>query len=242
VSVFRSQFGDAWELIVVDDGSTDATTAVVREFAADCPEAVLISHPENRGKGAAVRTGVLASHGELVLFADADNATPFSEFIQLQTVACEGAPIACGSRRCSGARDVRRTLPRRLMAAFFSLLVRLTVNPGVRDTQCGFKLFRRDAADWLFQQSREDGYLFDLEILGLASQRELRVVEVPVMWREIPGTKVRVIRDSWRMFCGLFRIRRRLRLQRQRGAVEPSVTNQSRAGLRPVEYLNVSGE
>jgi dolichyl-phosphate beta-glucosyltransferase len=204
VAVFRDRYASDWELIVVDDGSRDQTVAVVREFAADCPELVLISHPKNLGKGAAVRTGVLASRGELVLYADADNATPFSQYHSLLTGLERGADVACGSRFGNDPGQVRRTLSRRIIAAFFATLAKLLVNPGVSDTQCGFKLF---------QQSSEDGYLFDLEILGLAALCGIPVAEIPVAWREIPGSSVRLVRDSWRMFVGLFRLRKILRQQ-----------------------------
>jgi len=226
IGLFRDKYAANWELIVVDDGSRDRTAAVVREFAAGCsdssipgtvmatfPELVLISHPANLGKGAAVRTGVLASRGELVLYADADNATPFTEYhLLLEALECR-ADVACGSRFGSEPGQVRRTLSRRIIAAFFATLARLLVNPGVEDTQCGFKLFRRSAALSLFQKSSEKGYLFDLEILGLAALRGIPVAEIPVAWREIPGSRVRLVRDSWKMFFGLFRLRRTLRQQ-----------------------------
>ena len=213
VAVFRDRYASDWELIIVDDGSRDQTVAVVREFASDCPELVLISHPKNLGKGAAVRTGVLASRGELVLYADADNATRFSQYHSLLTGLERGADVACGSRFGNDPGQVRRTFSRRIIAAFFSTLAKLLVNPRVSDTQCGFKLFRRNAALSLFQQSFENGYLFDLEILGLAALCGIPVAQIPVSWREISGSRVRLVRDSWQMFVGLFRLRKILRQQ-----------------------------
>lgn len=211
VTEFRQKYGADWELIIVDDGSSDQTTTVIREFAAGCPELILISHPQNLGKGAAVRSGVLASRGEFVLYGDADNATPFSQYHSLRTALERGAEVACGSRFENQPGQVRRTLSRHMIAALFATLARLLINPGISDTQCGFKLFRRNAALSLFQQSSENGYLFDLEILGLASMQGIPVAEVPVAWREIPGSRVRLVRDSWKMFVGLFRLRRILR-------------------------------
>ncbi len=208
---FRERFPGAWELIVVDDGSCDGTVSVVKDYATRCPELLLISHARNQGKGAAVRTGVLASHGELVLFADADNATPFCQCDKLLTAVQSGADLACGSRFGCRPGQVRRTVPRRLMAGVFRLIAHWTVRPGLKDTQCGFKLFRRLAAMSLFRQSSESGYLFDIEILALASRQKLCVSEVPVTWQEMPGSKVSLWRDSWRMLCGLFRIRQKLR-------------------------------
>ncbi|MEI7699379.1 MAG: dolichyl-phosphate beta-glucosyltransferase [Planctomycetia bacterium] len=208
---FRGQFAHNWELIVVDDGSHDRTRTVVQEISCECPELRLLSHETNHGKGAAVRTGVLASRGDLVLFADADNATPFSEVDKLLWALQQGADIACGSRFGREAGQVRRTWLRRVVANVFSTFARWTVRPGVSDTQCGFKLFSGDVARALFRESCESGYLFDLEILALASQSGLKVAEVPVRWREVPGSKVRILQDSWRMFCGLFRVRRQIR-------------------------------
>lgn len=211
LNVFRRLFADDWELIVVDDGSHDRTRAVVHEVASEWPALQLLWHETNHGKGAAVRTGVLASRGALVLFADADNATPFSEVDKLLSARQQGADIACGSRFGSEAGQVRRKWLRRVVANVFSAFARWTVRPGVSDTQCGFKLFSGDAARALFREGRESGYLFDLEILALASHLGLKVAEVPVRWREIPGSKVRILRDSLKMFCGLFRIRRQVR-------------------------------
>jgi dolichyl-phosphate beta-glucosyltransferase len=211
VFTFRERFPGSWELIVVDDGSCDGTVAVVKKYATHCPELRLVSHSRNQGKGAAVRTGMLASRGELILFADADHATPFSQCDELLTAVQSGADLACGSRFGCRPGQVRRTVPRRLMSGAFRLLAHWTVRPGLKDTQCGFKLFRRSAAMSLFRQSSETGYLFDIEILSLASRQGMQVSEVPVTWQEMPGSKVSLWRDSWRMLCGLFRIREKLR-------------------------------
>lgn len=211
LTVFRPHFADGWELIVIDDGSHDRTQTVVQEVASNWPELRLLWHETNHGKGAAVRTGVLASRGALVLFADADNATPFSEVDKLLSALQQGADIACGSRFGSEAGQVRRTWLRRVVANVFSAFARWVLRPGVSDSQCGFKLFSGDVARALFREGRESGYLFDLEILAIASRLGLKVAEVPVRWQEVPGSKVRILRDSWKMFCGLFRIRRQVR-------------------------------
>ena len=232
VQEFRSRFAGCWELIVVDDGSGDQTSAVVREFAAQCPELILISHQTNQGKGAAVRTGVLASRGNMVLFADADNATPFVEFDPLNKAAHEGAAIACGSRYGIAPGQVRRSGVRRLMASLFSALARWIVRPGVSDTQCGFKLFQGGTARSLFQDSFETGYLFDLEILGTASHRGLVVAEVPVKWREVSGSRVRLFRDSWKMFCGLFHVRSRMRQRVALSSAQP-LSRETGVGEQP---------
>lgn len=196
----------------------------------------MISHPKNLGKGAAVRTGVLGSRGELVLYADADNATPFSQYHALRSALDCGADVACGSRFGNQLGQVHRTLLRRIIAAFFAALAKLLVNPGVGDTQCGFKLFRRNAALALFQQSSENAYLFDLEILGLAALHGIPVSEVPIAWREIPGSRVRLVRDSWKMLVGLFRLRKKLR-QRSHSGSNGLVIDSEELPLRPIETV-----
>ncbi|MEZ6125643.1 MAG: glycosyltransferase family 2 protein [Planctomycetaceae bacterium] len=201
--------GTSWELIVVDDGSQDRTAEVVCEISDAVPSLRLLHHSTNQGKGAAVRTGVLAAKGRFVVFADADGATPFSEADKLLQAVREGAGLAVGTR-ISGA-GVQRSLLRSVMAAAFRLSVRSLTSVRERDTQCGFKMFERQTARILFQRSRETGYLFDLEILGLASRLGLVIREVPVMWREVAGSRVRLVQDSWNMLVGLFRVRHTLR-------------------------------
>jgi len=192
----------------VDDGSVDSTADVVRTLSETIPCLKVISHERNLGKGAAVRSGVLATAGSLILCADADGATPFREYYRLLTVLKPDVQIAVGARQKHSGNKVRRTLGRAILGRVFRGLVHVLLHPGVKDTQCGFKLFRGEVGRQLFRQSTENGFLFDLEILGLASRKNLVVQEVPVDWNEVPGSKVRCLRDSWRMVLGLFRIRR----------------------------------
>ncbi|MEQ9406215.1 MAG: glycosyltransferase family 2 protein [Fuerstiella sp.] len=204
--------GTSWELLLVDDGSNDSTRAVVSKFQSRVPQLRLISHSANRGKGAAIRTGVRAAAGEVILFTDADGATPFGHATQLLDELEAGADIAVGIRISTAGIPRRRSLRRRLMAAVFRVLVSFLIHTPVRDTQCGFKMFRSSVARRLFGASQEEGYLFDVEILGLAHILCLRISEVSVSWQEVSGSRISVWRDSWRMFTGLWRVRRRLRL------------------------------
>jgi len=201
--------GDAWELIVVNDGSSDATSSVVRSFEGHVPALRLLEHRVNSGKGAAVRTGVLAAAGRVVLFADADGATPFSAATELLQAIDDGADIAIGTR--SHSHEVQRSFVRLVMGAAFRLAVRNLVRVHVSDTQCGFKMFKRNAARLLFGSSCEDGYLFEVEILGLAIRRGFTIQEVPVCWREVAGSRIRLVRDSWKMLTGLLRVGRNIR-------------------------------
>ncbi len=200
--------GQPCEVIVVDDGSRDGTSALVLRLAADFPELRLIRLPENRGKGYAVRTGVVNAHGRHVVFADADGATPFQELERLERALRDGADVAIGSRALAQADvTVAARLHRRVMGRVFHALVSLLAVRGFRDTQCGFKLFRRAAAQDLFSRLRVPGFSFDVEVLLMARRGGYRVAEVPVNWTHQPGSRVDLARDSLRMLRDLFIIR-----------------------------------
>lgn len=202
---------DSYEVIVVDDGSRDATARLVLDRSEAWDRLRLLSRPENRGKGAAVRDGVLAAESDLILFADADGATPISEERLLREAIDAGADLAVGSRLIGPRSLVERAPHRDLLGRAFSVAVRLAVPVGVRDPQCGFKMFRRGIGRHLFQLCSEDGYLFDLQVLAEAGKLGYHFREVAVRWHEMPGSKVRLVRDTWRMLRGLARVRRSVR-------------------------------
>ncbi|WP_184349760.1 dolichyl-phosphate beta-glucosyltransferase [Streptomyces olivoverticillatus] len=181
-----------WELIVVDDGSTDGTVALTEAARAEEPRIRLLSTPANRGKGHAVRTGVLASRGRRVLVTDADLATPIEELDLLTRRMDEGATAAVGSRALPGSRiAVRQHALREVMGRMGALLIRAAAVPGIHDTQCGFKLFDGDKVRTAFARSRLDGWGYDVEILRFFHQADWEVAEVPVRWAHQPGSKVR---------------------------------------------------
>ena len=198
------------EILVVDDGSLDATSVVVEQFASSHPEVRLIRLAENRGKGYAVRSGVVNARGRLVLFADADGATPMAEVERLEAALRDGADVAIGSRAMDavGVR-VNARLYRRVLGRLFHRLVEALTVRGVQDTQCGFKLFRGAVAHDLFSRMRMCGYSFDVELLMMAQRRGYRIAEVPVNWTHQPGSKVNLVTDSALMIGDLFVIRRR---------------------------------
>jgi len=199
-----------FELIVVDDGSIDRTPSIVQEFAQQHPEVRLLSYQPNRGKGYAVRTGVLQSRGEWVLFSDADLATPIEELASLAAKLREGYDIAIASRAVRGANLViRQPWYREFAGRSFNLMVQLLAVPGIHDTQCGFKLFRQEAAREIFSRCEENGFSFDIEVLHVALRLGYRIAEVPVHWMHREGSKVRLLRDAVRMFAALLRISRR---------------------------------
>lgn len=200
--------GRTFEVILVDDGSRDSTSTVGWRLAEEFHELRLIRLAANHGKGYAVRTGVVNAIGRLVLFADADGATPIAEIERLESALDLGADLAVGSRalRAMGIR-VHAKLYRHLIGRAFHFLVESLADGGVKDTQCGFKLFRSRVAQDLFSRMRMNGFSFDVEVLVMARQRGYRVAEVPVNWTHQPGSKVRLTLDSFRMAADLVRIR-----------------------------------
>ena len=197
------------EIIVVDDGSSDATAKLVESYRDKYPGLRLISNGRNRGKGFSVRHGILEARGEIVLFTDADLSTPIEEADKLLVALREKHfDAAIGSRAADRSLiEVHQSAFREQAGILFNLLVRWITGTGFSDTQCGFKAFRRERAGILFKQQRIERFGFDPEILFLAKRHGLRVAEIPVRWSHDSATKVHVIADGIRMFFELLVVR-----------------------------------
>lgn len=205
------------EIIVVDDGSSDATVARAAEAQQNHP-ALRIVRNDHRGKGYAVRAGMLLAQGRYVLFTDADLAVPMTEWAKLEPLLEAGNEVVIGTREGLGAHRIGEPRYRHFMGRIFNGVVRLIALGGIQDTQCGFKAFQREAAQHLFQSVQLYGdsaklvsgaavTAFDVEVLFLARKFGYRVKEVPVTWQYGEETKVDPVRDSWRNFSDVLRVR-----------------------------------
>lgn len=216
-------FGDRYEVIVVDDGSCDGTLDFVEAKMAAWPGLAVMRHIENRGKGAAVASGIRSARGELLMFADADGAASMEQESRLRAAILRGADIAIGARSLrAGDKSCFRALRRRLTGRLFSCAASAILGLSISDSQCGFKMFRHEVAKYLFENLTEAGFAFDLELLVLARGAGFRAVEVPITWSDVPGSKVNVLRDGPRMLKSVVAIRQRMRRVFPSSAATPS--------------------
>ena len=197
----------SWEVVLVDDGSADRTSEVLQQFFSP-EEGRSFKHTPNRGKGYAIRRGVAEARGEILLFSDADFSTPIDEFPKLYQHIQNGFDIAIGSRSLPESNvEVHQAWVREGMGKIFNLLVRIILLRGFIDTQCGFKCVRRKAAAPIFSQLTIDGFGYDVEFLFLAQKNGLKIKETPVLWRNHPDSRVRILQDSFRMLTDLIIVR-----------------------------------
>ncbi|MEJ2550080.1 MAG: glycosyltransferase family 2 protein [Anaerolineales bacterium] len=194
------------EIIVVENGSQDRTAEIVREYQREHPCLHLL-HETRAGKGLAVRRGMLEAKGSYRFICDADLSMPIEEVRHFIPPQLETFDIAIASREAPGAVRYDEPVYRHFVGRGFNLLVRLFTGLNLQDTQCGFKCFRAEVVDELFHQQVIDGWTFDVEVLFLAQRRGYTIVEVPVPWYFHPGSRVRIVQDTFTMFCDLIRIR-----------------------------------
>jgi len=206
IAAFAQAQPYAVEVVVVDNNSSDRTSAIVEAFAAEAPY-VRALFEGTQGKGAAVRTGMLAARGEYRFICDADLSMPIDEVVRFLPPALTDFDIAIGSREAPGAVRYDEPWHRHVMGRVFNTIVRLFAVHGFQDTQAGFKMFRAEAAEALFPLQTLNGWSFDVEVLFIAQQRGYRIVEVPIHWYYRANTRIQPVRDSIDMFADVLRIR-----------------------------------
>ena len=205
-----------WEIRIVDDGSADRTREIVD--AASRENARIVLQPEpHRGKGGAVKAGLLAARGDYRFICDADLSMPPAELPRFLPPALERFDVAIGSREGAGARRVGEPWRRHVVGRIFNFAIRTLVVPGIADTQCGFKMFTAGSVQAIFPHVTLDGWAFDVEVLCIARALDLRVVEVPIEWHHRAESQISVLRDWWPMLRDLFKVRARARRGRLLG-------------------------
>jgi dolichyl-phosphate beta-glucosyltransferase len=206
-----------YEIIIVDDGSNDSTADLVRNRSTHNNAIRLLQNKKNMGKGYSVKRGMLEAQGEYLLFSDADLSIPTEEIEKLIPWFSKGYDIVIGSRRLRASNIVRHQPFYRVgIGRVFNILTQFLIVKGIKDTQCGFKCFRRDVAKQVFQRQTVNGFCFDVEILFIAAQLGYRVKEVPITWYDSKGTTVNILIDPLKMFLDLLKIRLNFILKREK--------------------------
>lgn len=209
IDLFLAQQSYQGEVLVIENGSTDRTTEVAESFAADHPY-VRVLHSE-KGKGAAVRKGMLAATGQYRFMCDADLSMPIEEVSKFLPPMVNSYAVAMASREASGARRYNEPFYRHLMGRVFNQIVRWLAIPQFQDTQCGFKCFRGDIASEVFLRQSMNGLGFDVEAVAIALARGHKVIEIPIHWYFDPDSRVRPVHDTIRMVREVWQVRRNLR-------------------------------
>lgn len=203
------QQGEAFEVLIVDDGSTDNTCEIVLHDPMRRSYVRLLRHDRNHGRGKALLTGIQSARGRLILYADADGATPIAEEAKLRAAIEQGADIAIGSRAWNkGKAKAARSMGRKTLSSLYYAVLRPFIALPVLDAMCGFKMWRSAVGCGALSKCQERHWMLDVEFLAIAAALGYRISEVPVEWFERSGSKVRLIRDAFQVVLGIWRIRR----------------------------------
>ncbi len=205
IVAFLQEQPEPMEVLIVENGSTDRTTEIAEAYAARYPFIRVLHSP--KGKGAAVRTGMMAGRGRYLFMCDSDLSMPIEEVRKFLPPILDNYDIAIASREGPGAHRYGEPVYRHIMGRVFNLIIRVLAVPGLQDTQCGFKSFRREVAREIFALQKMDGWAFDVEALFIALRRGYKVIPVPINWYFDPDSRVRPLHDTWRMFRDVLKIR-----------------------------------
>lgn len=204
------------EVLLIENASTDDTAAIANEFQIEFPQLKIIRLGQP-GKGNAIREGMLAATGQYRFMADVDFSMPVEEIRKFLPPELPQPQVAIASREKPGSKRIGEPFYRHLIGRVFNFFVRILVLPGLQDTQCGFKCFSAEAAERIFPRQTLEGWSFDVEVLAIARELGFEVVEVPITWMYQPGSRISILKDSWRMFGDLLVIRSNKRKGLYRG-------------------------
>ncbi len=208
ISYLTQKFGNEYEIIIIDDQSQDKTGEIVNKLSKKNNRIKIFTNEKRYGKGYSVRKGMLLAEGDYLLFSDADLSTPIEELNKLLSWLEKGYEVAIGSRSLKESQViVHQPFYREIMGKIFNKLVKLFCLPDFIDTQCGFKLFKKEAAKKIFPLSRINRFAFDVEILYLAKKNNYKIKEVPIRWINSPASRVNPVSDSLKMLVDLLKIR-----------------------------------
>lgn len=196
----------SWEIIVIDDGSTDNTSQIILEFKNEIKS---LRNEINSGKGYSTKRGILNANGKYILLSDADLSTPINEVNKLLQALKETYNIAIGSRALKNSEiRIHQPFYREMMGKIFNKIIKLFLFKDFSDTQCGFKLFKKECAHDIFKRQKLSGFAFDVEIIYIAKKLGCKIIEVPVIWLNSPNSRVGILKDSIKMFIDILKIKK----------------------------------